>query len=86
MYEDEIRKSLTSKKLVIGKDEVLKNIRKGLIGKVYLASNCPADLLKDLTHYSQLSGFELLHTQVANDDLGAVCKKPYAIAVLGLLK
>jgi len=29
MHEEEIRKNLTSKKLVIGKDEVLKNIRKG---------------------------------------------------------
>jgi ribosomal protein L30E len=41
MYEDEIKKVLTSKKLVLGKDEVLKNIRKGLMSKVFIASNCP---------------------------------------------
>lgn len=86
MYEEEIRKILTSKKLLIGKDEVLKNIRKSLVQKVYIASNCPTELLGDLQRYSKISGFELFETKVANDELGTVCKKPFAIAVIGLLK
>jgi ribosomal protein L30E len=86
MYEDEIKKVLTSKKLVLGKDEVLKNIRKGLMSKVFIASNCPEMLLNDLQKYSKMSGFELLETKVPNDELGSVCKKPFSIVVLGLLK
>jgi ribosomal protein L30E len=86
MYEEDIRKLLTSKKLLIGKDEVLKSIRKSLVSKVYLASNCPNELLGDLNRYSKISGFELLDTKIPNDELGTVCKKPFAIAVLGILK
>ncbi len=86
MYEEEIRKQLTGKKLIIGRDEVVKGIHKGTISKVYISSNCPADLKKDLTKYSTISGFELFDTKVPNDELGTVCKKPFAIAILGLKK
>ena len=86
MYEEEIRKHLATKKLVIGTDETLKNIRKGLITKVYLASNCPAELVKDLNRYSKISGFEIFETKVPNDELGAVCKKPFHIVLLGVMK
>ena len=86
MHEEEIRKLMTTKKLLLGKDEVLKNIRKGLITKTFIASNCPENLKKDLLKYSKLSGFEILETNVSNDDLGAVCKKPFSIAIIGLLK
>ncbi len=86
MYEEDIKKLLTSQKILFGKDEVLKNIRKGLITKVFVASNCPEDVMKDLSKYSKLSGFEVLDTKVPNDDLGSVCKKPFSIAIIGLLK
>lgn len=86
MYEEEIRKNLTTKKLIIGTDETLKNIRKGLITKVYVASNCSEDLMKDLRRYSKISGFEIFDTKLPNDELGAVCKKPFNIALLGVLK
>lgn len=86
MYEEEIRKGLTTKKLVIGTDETLKNIRKGLIKKVYTASNCSADIMKDLKRYAKMSGFEIADTKLPNDELGAVCKKPFNIALLGMLK
>ena len=86
MHEEEIRKLLNSKKLLIGKDEVLKNIRKGLIVKVFIASNCPTALHEDLEKYSKISNFELLETKVPNDELGTVCKKPFSIVVLGILK
>lgn len=86
MYEEDIKKLLTSKKILFGKDEVLKNIRKGLIAKVFVASNCPDEAMKDIAKYSKLSGFEVLETKVPNDDLGSVCKKPFSIAIIGLLK
>jgi large subunit ribosomal protein L30e len=86
MYEEEIKKLLTSKKLLIGRDEVMKNLRKGLVHKAYVASNCPNDLLTDLRNYSKITSFELLETNVPNDDLGTVCKKPFSIAVIGVLK
>lgn len=86
MYEEEIRKNLTAKKIIIGTDETLKNIRKGLVTKVYIASNCSDEVIKDLKRYSKISGFEILDTKLPNDELGAICKKPFNIAMLGVLK
>jgi ribosomal protein L30E len=39
-----------------------------------------------LNKYGKLSGFEVLDTKVPNDDLGTVCKKPFSIALIGVLK
>ena len=86
MYEEDIRKLLTTKKLIIGEDEILKNARVGTLAKVYHASNAKKTVLADLQRYSKLSGFELLDTKVLNVDLGTVCKKPFSIALVGVLK
>ena len=41
MYEEDIRKLLTTKKLIIGEDEVLKNARTAKLLKVYnLCKTC----------------------------------------------
>jgi large subunit ribosomal protein L30e len=86
MYEEEIRKLLTSNKFLIGEDEVLKNARKGTLLKVYHASNANKLVLADIQRYGKLSGFEVLDTKVPNDDLGTVCKKPFSISTIGVLK
>jgi len=86
MYEEEIRKMLTSNKFLIGEDEVLKSARKGALLKVYHASNANKTVLADLERYGKMAGFEVLDTKVPNDDLGTVCKKPFSISTIGILK
>ena len=86
MYEEDIRKLLTTKKLIIGEDEVLKSARAGGLVKVYAASNANKLVLKDLQKYAPLSGFELLDTKLLNDDLGTTCKKPFSISLIGVRK
>jgi len=86
MYEEDIRKLLTTKKLVIGEDEVLKHARNGTLLKVYHASNANKAIVADLQKYGKLSNFEVLDTKVPNDDLGTVCKKPFSISTIGVLK
>lgn len=86
MYEEDIRKLLTTKKLIIGEDEVLKHARKGDLAKVYHASNANKLTIADLLKYGKISNFEVLDTNVPNDDLGTVCKKPFSISTIGVLK
>ena len=86
MYEEDIRKLLTTKKLIIGEDEVLKHARNGTLAKVYHASNANNITVADLKKYSKISNFELFDTKVPNDDLGTVCKKPFSISTIGVLK
>jgi len=82
----EIKKLLKENKLVLGKDEVMKGLRLSKFAKIYFASNCPAELKDDVTHYASIAGVELVEAGLQNVELGDVCKKPFAIAVIGLLK
>jgi large subunit ribosomal protein L30e len=86
MYEEDIRKLLTTKKIILGEDEVLKHARNGTLAKAYYATNTNKVVIADLLRYGKLSGFEVLDTKVPNDDLGTVCKKPFSISTIGVLK
>ncbi len=82
----EIKKLLEEKKLVIGTDRTLKNLKTGKAGKVFVCSNPSAETKSDLAHYGKLSGVLIVELDIPNDELGVICKKPYAIAVLSTAK
>jgi len=86
MHEEEIKKFLNSKKMLIGRNEVLKGIKKKLVSKVFFASNSPERLLSDLERYKSVEPFELLDTKLPNDELGTICKKPFSVSIIGILK
>ena len=83
---NEIKKLLESDKLVVGKDRTVKYLKKGELVKVYLASNVDAETLEDIEQYAKLSKTEIVKLKFANDELGTFCKKPFSVAVMGLLK
>ena len=83
---EEIKKALKDKKAVIGSERTFKEIRKGSIVKVYLASNCSAETETNIGHYAKLQNIEVVKIKQPNDELGVLCKKPFLISVIGLLK
>lgn len=85
-FVSEIKKLLKENKLVFGSDEVLKGLRLGRFSKIFLASNSSAGLKEDVNNYASVSGVEVVTTALQNTELGDLCKKPFAITVLGLLK
>ena len=82
----DIKKALKENKLVFGKDETLKGLRTGRFAKLYLASNCPAQLREDIMHYTKIANVEIVETGLENVDLGDVCKKPFSVAVIALAR
>ena len=82
----EIKKLMAENKLIVGADEVMKGLRKGSISKVYIAANCPAELKEGLAHYTSIGSVEMVETGIQNDELGDICKKPFSISVMGLVK
>ena len=81
---DDIKKALKDGKVVIGTSRVMKSLRAGNLSKVYLTSNCPADVKKNVKYYAGLGKTEVVQLKLANDALGTVCKKPFSISVLGI--
>ncbi|MBD3248677.1 50S ribosomal protein L30 [Candidatus Woesearchaeota archaeon] len=83
---DDIKKALKEEKAVIGTDRVMKKIKLGKISKVFLTSNVPEEVKEDIDHYSELSKAEVVGLDMPNDELGTICKKPFSISILGILK
>lgn len=82
----EIKKMLKAGNLIIGTERSVKGLKSGKVQKVLLSSNCPAGVEKDINYYAGLSGAEFHKLDYPNDELGVICKKPFSISVLALLK
>ncbi len=82
----DIKKILKSKKLVIGTEKTLKNLKRGKASKVYETANSPERIKEDIKQYAKLSKAELIELDVPNDELGVICKKPFSISVLSVAK
>ena len=83
---DEIKKIVNTDKAVVGTNETIKALKAGKMAKVFLTSNCPAEVRKDVEYYARLSKAEVVELPIPNDELGVVCRKPFLISVLGVLK
>lgn len=82
----EIREMIEKRKAIIGADRVLKELYKNNLKKVFVASNCPQRLSKDVDYYAGLNKIEVVKLAQQNEELGVICKKPFSISVLGFSK
>ena len=82
----ELKKMLKSGNVIIGTERAVKNLKLGKVEKVLLSSNCPAKVEKEINYYTGLSGAESYKLDYPNDELGVICKKPFPISVLALIK
>ena len=81
----DIKTDILSGKAVIGKEAVLKSLKNKKLSKVYLASNCPDELKKDIEYYSKLTGTKVIVLDKDNEELGILCKKNFFVSILGIL-
>ncbi|HIQ50840.1 MAG TPA: 50S ribosomal protein L30 [Nautiliaceae bacterium] len=73
-------------KLIFGADQTLKNIKKGKIKRVVLASNCPKELEEKIRYYSKIQGFDIIKSEFDREELGKLLGKAFLVAVIGELK
>ena len=83
---DEIKKNIGKEKMLIGKNQTIKNLKLGKVEKVFLASNCKPSDREDIEYYCKLNKTPLAILSIPNDELSIVCKKQFAISVICLLK
>lgn len=82
----ELKKMLKEKNLVIGRERTIKNLKLGKVDKVVVTLNCPEKVQEDIDYYAGLGKAEVLKIKYPNEELGIICKKPFAISVLSILK
>ena len=82
----EIKKMIKSGSLIIGTERSLKSLKLGKVEKVLMSSNCPSGVEKSINYYAGLSGAEVQKLEYPNDELSVICRKPFSISVLALVK
>jgi large subunit ribosomal protein L30e len=83
---DEIKKGLKEGKLILGTKRTVKAIRAGGVSKIFLASNCPDVIVEDIEHYCAITEVPIEKLTVDCNELGSVCKKPFYVSVVGIVK
>ncbi len=83
---EEIKKYVGTERLVVGFNEVMKQLRKDDLEKIFIASNPKEELLKDMEYYSELVKVPLMKLDIPNSELGTICKKRFYVSFLGILK
>ena len=81
---EEFKKLQAADKLVIGKEETVKLLRQGKAQKIFLASNCDPQVKDDIGQYCKLGNIECVELSQSNDEIGVLCRKPFAISVVGV--
>ncbi len=83
---EEVKKILKDQDIIIGAERTMKALRQGKVAQVLIASNTPDKTKKTVEHYANLSGASVRSLGLSNDELGAVCKRPFLISLLSIRK
>jgi ribosomal protein L30E len=85
-FISDIKDAMKKKRLVLGTESTVKNLKLGKLAKVFATNNCPEDVKGDLEYYGELANVPVVYLSIPNDELGTICKKQFAISVLGQKK
>jgi len=80
----DLKQKLLSGKTIIGAEQVLKALKSKGLSQVFLASNCPAQIMNDISYYAKLSKVSVSLLKLSNEELGVFCKKNFFVSVIGI--
>ena len=81
-----MRKLLVDKKLVIGRDLTIKRLREKKLARIMIAVNAAEATRESLHRFCKLGNIECVDTKYLANEIGVMCKKPFSISVIGVLK
>ena len=77
-----IATSVKTGKVMFGANNAVKNAKLGRGKLIIVASNCPSDVVEDVTYYSMLSDVPVVIYKGSSIDLGMRCGKSFMISAL----
>jgi len=69
-------------KVLLGTKKAVESVKLGRAKLIVVASNCPRNIMEDITYYGKLSGVPVVIYKGTSIDLGAVCGKPFPVSAL----
>ena len=83
---DHIRKLIEEKKVTIGTAATTRALKADGLKNIIIASNASQATKDTLARYTGVTKTPVEIIETPNDELGTMCKKPFAISVLGIKK
>ena len=80
-----IRTIVRTGKVVLGSRRTIKLVKLGRAKAVIIARNAPRDLRADVEYYAKLSQVPIIEYPGTNLELGALCGKPFSVAMMAVL-
>jgi len=77
-----IATSVKTGKVLFGANNAVKNAKLGRAKLILLASNCPRNMIDDITYYANFSDVPVVIYKGSSIDLGVVCGKPFMVSAL----
>ncbi len=77
-----IAASVKTGKVQFGVNNAFRNAKQGRAKLILLASNCPQNMVKDITYYANFSDVPVVIYKGSSIDLGVVCGKPFMVSAL----
>lgn len=71
-------------RIIIGTNSVLKLAKANELNEIYLAANCPDKIKNKIELLSKLSKISAIILKESNEELAALCKKPFLVSVVGV--
>lgn len=82
----DIKDAIKAENAVIGTELTIKNLKQGKLSVIYLTSNAPNDVVEEINYLAGINKTEVVKLDVPNDEFGIICRKPFPISVLSVVK
>ncbi len=69
-------------KVLFGAGNAVKSAKLSRAKLILMASNCPRNIMDDITYYANLSGVPVVIYKGSSIDLGVTCGKPFMVSAL----
>ena len=83
---DNILDAEKNKKVVFGANQTMKLLKNNALSEIYLSENYPSESVAIIDALAEEAKVKVHKLKHSNDELGTLCKKPFKIAVIGILK
>jgi large subunit ribosomal protein L30e len=77
-----LKKALKEQKLIYGTNLTIKNIKRGTVKEVFLASNTPKNVKNDINYYSKIANIKVNELKQNSEELSIICKKNFLVSVV----
>ena len=82
MTLENLKKALKEEKVIFGTERTMKMMKNGKVKEVIIAINCKEEVEKELNHNAEALGIKVIKSKENSEELGVLCKKPFAVSVL----